>query len=77
MQRHSGRPVDQDGAFAATGKVDEVALAQMLANPFFQRLPPKSLDRMDFGDGGGRTAFARQWRGHADRLHRRLAGAGR
>jgi len=49
MQRHTGRPVDQDGAFAAKGNVDEAALAQMLANPFFQRLPPKSLDRMDFG----------------------------
>lgn len=49
MQRHTGSPVDQDGAFAATGNVDEAALAQMLANPYFQRLPPKSLDRMDFG----------------------------
>jgi anhydro-N-acetylmuramic acid kinase len=49
MQRHSGRPVDEDGAFAATGKVDGAALDAMLANPFFERLPPKSLDRMDFG----------------------------
>ena len=49
MQRHSGRPVDEDGAIAATGKVDGPALATMLANPFFERLPPKSLDRMDFG----------------------------
>ena len=49
MQRHTGKPVDQDGAFAATGKVDETALRQMLDNPFFARVPPKSLDRMDFG----------------------------
>jgi anhydro-N-acetylmuramic acid kinase len=49
MHRHSGRPVDEDGAFAATGKVDDAALDQMLANPFFERVPPKSLDRMDFG----------------------------
>jgi anhydro-N-acetylmuramic acid kinase len=49
MQRHRGKPVDEDGAFAATGKVDGPALATMLANPFFERLPPKSLDRMDFG----------------------------
>jgi len=49
MQRHSGRPVDEDGAFAATGKVQEAVLAAMLARPFFERLPPKSLDRMDFG----------------------------
>jgi anhydro-N-acetylmuramic acid kinase len=49
MHRHSGRPVDEDGAFAATGKVIGAALDQMLANPFFERVPPKSLDRMDFG----------------------------
>jgi anhydro-N-acetylmuramic acid kinase len=49
MQRHSGRPVDEDGAFAATGKVNDAALESMLANAFFDRLPPKSLDRMDFG----------------------------
>jgi anhydro-N-acetylmuramic acid kinase len=49
MHRHSGRPVDQDGAFAATGKVNGAALDAMLANPFFERTPPKSLDRMDFG----------------------------
>ena len=49
MHAHSGRPVDEDGAFAATGKVDEAALAAMLADPFFERKPPKSLDRMDFG----------------------------
>jgi len=49
MHRHSGTPVDEDGAFAATGKVNGAALDQMLANAFFDRLPPKSLDRMDFG----------------------------
>jgi len=49
MQRHSGRPVDEDGAFAATGKANDAALNKMLADPFFARTPPKSLDRMDFG----------------------------
>jgi anhydro-N-acetylmuramic acid kinase len=49
MQRHSGKPVDEDGAFAATGRVDGQALDKMLANAFFERVPPKSLDRMDFG----------------------------
>ena len=49
MHRHSGRPVDETGAFAATGKVNGAALDQMLASAFFARLPPKSLDRMDFG----------------------------
>ena len=49
MHRHSGRPVDEDGAFARNGKVNEAALTKMLDNPFFRRPPPKSLDRLDFG----------------------------
>jgi anhydro-N-acetylmuramic acid kinase len=49
MQRHTGKPVDQDGALAGTGKVNDAALSKMLANDFFARVPPKSLDRMDFG----------------------------
>ena len=49
MHRHAGKPVDMNGDFARTGKVDDAALDKMLANPFFARIPPKSLDRMDFG----------------------------
>jgi len=49
MQRHSGRPVDDNGDVARTGKVDDVALNAMLANEFFDIRPPKSLDRLDFG----------------------------
>ena len=49
MQRHTGRPVDTDGALAAAGTVNEAALRHMLDHPFFSRVPPKSLDRMDFG----------------------------
>jgi anhydro-N-acetylmuramic acid kinase len=49
MHRHTQRPVDEDGAFARSGKVDGAALERMLANPFFDRVPPKSLDRLDFG----------------------------
>jgi anhydro-N-acetylmuramic acid kinase len=48
MHRHSGKPVDQDGAFARTGKINDAALTKMLANPFFDHPPPKSLDRLDF-----------------------------
>ena len=49
MQRHTGRPVDEGGALARSGQVNDIALAGMLANDYFSRLPPKSLDRMDFG----------------------------
>ena len=41
--------MDQDGAFARKGNVNNAALEKMLANDFFAREPPKSLDRMDFG----------------------------
>ncbi len=49
MHRHTGSPVDLNGEYAAAGKVDDAALDAMLANAFFGRPPPKSLDRMDFG----------------------------
>lgn len=49
MHRHTSTPVDKGGAFARTGKIGDAALAAMLAVPFFDRKPPKSLDRMDFG----------------------------
>jgi anhydro-N-acetylmuramic acid kinase len=49
MHRHTEKPVDMNGDFARTGKVNDAALEAMLANPFFDRFPPKSLDRMDFG----------------------------
>ena len=49
MHRHTGKPVDADGALAKSGRIDEAVLARMLANPYFDRVPPKSLDRLDFG----------------------------
>lgn len=49
MHRHTQRPVDEGGAFARSGRIDDTALDRMLGNPFFARKPPKSLDRMDFG----------------------------
>ena len=45
---HTGRPVDLDGALAAAGRVDAGHIARFLAHPFFDRRPPKSLDRDDF-----------------------------
>ena len=48
MLRHTGKAVDADGSAAAGGKVDEAALNTLLMNPYFGRLPPKSLDRNAF-----------------------------
>lgn len=46
--RHTGRPVDEHGALARSGSVDDRALGAMLEHDFFLRAPPKSLDRLDF-----------------------------
>ncbi len=47
-QRHTGKPIDDEGALARRGQVDDRVLTDMLDNDFFLRAPPKSLDRMDF-----------------------------
>lgn len=44
----TGKSCDEDGAIAAKGKVNEALLAQMMAHPYFDRQPPKSLDRNEF-----------------------------
>jgi anhydro-N-acetylmuramic acid kinase len=46
--RHTGRPVDEDGALAAQGVADRTIVQRFLAHPFFAAKPPKSLDRDDF-----------------------------
>ena len=43
-----GQDMDRDGALAAKGSVAEDRIAQALENSFFDRTPPKSLDRQDF-----------------------------
>lgn len=45
---HTGVPCDVDGRLAARGRVDEDAVARFLADPYFARTPPKSLDRLSF-----------------------------
>ncbi len=43
-----GEPFDKNGALAMAGMVDKGVLATLLDNPYFDRKPPKSLDRLDF-----------------------------
>jgi anhydro-N-acetylmuramic acid kinase len=45
VQERAGRPFDEGGAIAARGKPDEALLAWLLVHPYFQKEPPKSLDR--------------------------------
>ena len=48
-QRHAGRPLDEDGTLAASGKAHVDILERMLQHDFFKSAGPKSLDRLDFG----------------------------
>jgi len=45
----SGETFDRDGRRARSGRVNERALAQALAHPYFARRPPKSTGREEFG----------------------------
>lgn len=58
----TGEPMDRDAKLARSGKPHRAALAALMKHPYFERRPPKSLDRDD---------FAR----HADRLTAPLAPA--
>ncbi|MGB9109967.1 MAG: anhydro-N-acetylmuramic acid kinase, partial [Telluria sp.] len=55
VARHTGQPYDEDGAFAAAGKVDEALLATLLDEPYFRQPPPKST---------GRDLFHAEWLAH-------------
>ena len=48
MAARTGQARDDDGADAARGRVDEVLIDRVLNDPFFERPPPKSLDRNAF-----------------------------
>ncbi len=58
VRMRTGQPRDDEGRAAAAGKIDEAAVARVLAHPFFARRPPKSLDRNAF----------RQWVAEEGRL---------
>ena len=44
----TGKAYDADGALASAGRVNEAAVAALMAHRFFEGTPPKSLDRLDF-----------------------------
>ncbi len=50
MHARLGQRMDRDGALAKTGTVERGALELFLAEPYFNRMPPKSLDRNDFSE---------------------------
>lgn len=48
VRSQTGAFYDEGGALAARGRVDEERLTALLAHPFFDAPPPKSLDRNSF-----------------------------
>jgi anhydro-N-acetylmuramic acid kinase len=46
--RHTNDSIDRDGALSAAGRVNDGVLARLMADPYFTRPAPKSLDRLDF-----------------------------
>ncbi|MFD3189685.1 anhydro-N-acetylmuramic acid kinase [Sedimentitalea sp. HM32M-2] len=50
MLARCGQAMDRDGALAARGRVEDGALELFLAEAYFARIPPKSLDRNDFAE---------------------------
>ncbi|MCK0069870.1 anhydro-N-acetylmuramic acid kinase [Kordiimonas laminariae] len=45
---HTGEPCDTDGALAARGRSHDEVVMGLLASPYFDEEPPKTLDRDDF-----------------------------
>ncbi|OYY20878.1 MAG: anhydro-N-acetylmuramic acid kinase [Polynucleobacter sp. 24-46-87] len=43
-----GHAFDENGTWASQGKVNQILLSRMLADPFFAKAPPKSTGRDDF-----------------------------
>lgn len=48
VEGHDAGTHDAEGALAATGRVNEAILTEVMDHPFFDEVPPKSLDRFDF-----------------------------
>ena len=49
---HTNHAIDEGGALARAGNVHDDILARLLADPWFAKLPPKSLDRDAFATWG-------------------------
>ncbi|WP_313243323.1 anhydro-N-acetylmuramic acid kinase [Stenotrophomonas sp.] len=65
-QRHRGVPFDADGAFSASGQVDEPLLAHWRADPWFALPPPKSTGREQFHLAWAEAAMDGEARSPAD-----------
>ena len=48
IREHQGNAFDENGNWALQGEANEILLTKMLADPFFEKSPPKSTGRDDF-----------------------------
>jgi anhydro-N-acetylmuramic acid kinase len=48
-RRATGEDYDRDGKLALAGQADGAVLGHLLAHPYLAAVPPKSLDRLEFG----------------------------
>ena len=48
IKQKVGASFDKDGEIARQGRVNEEVLANLLNDPYFSKMPPKSLDRNEF-----------------------------
>jgi anhydro-N-acetylmuramic acid kinase len=56
LLKRRGVAFDADGRLAASGRVDAAALTAMMRDPYFDRPPPKSLDRNHFASAAAAVA---------------------
>jgi len=50
MMKYYGKPYDEDGLVAKSGKINEDLVKSILQDPFFSKKVPKSLDRNHFSN---------------------------
>jgi anhydro-N-acetylmuramic acid kinase len=55
VHARTGNLYDASGTLSLSGTADQAAVARLLANPYFDRQPPKSLDRNAFDASGVAT----------------------
>jgi anhydro-N-acetylmuramic acid kinase len=58
-ERLFGKPYDRDGRIAAAGTVHQEIVSAILRQPFFQRRPPKTAGREEFGREFAQAFLAR------------------
>ncbi len=61
-ERHTGKPFDESGAWAAAGRVDAPLLTRLLADPYFAQSAPKSTGRERFNAAWLDAALAAEGR---------------